>query len=303
MKKILVPVDFSQVSNYAAEFAVDLAEKSGAEIIFLHSMHFNYFNDFPSAPGVNLQTIIDEVKASVDTRINDFIEKLDTSAKVEGRVSGVHLLEAVKDTVAEDNIGLVIMGTKGSSGWAEFFAGSHTERIVRWADCPVISVPSPTSFDAIKKILTPIDLDELQDEFLSKLVKLQKLFSAEVEFVWVRTPHNIENNELVAEEFKGIVDKYGFKDATFTIAKNVFPSDGILEQAAELGADMVAMATHARRGISHWLSGSLTEDTVNHIDVPVWTFKLDKNTEKIELKSVKGAKGKAEYQKMEILAR
>ena len=301
MKKILVPVDFSKVSNYA-QFAIDLAEKSGAEIIFLHSMHFNYFNDYPHAAGLNLQTMIDEVKASVNSRITNFIEKLDTSAKVEGRVSTVHLLEAVKDTVAEDNIGLVIMGTKGSSGWAEFFAGSNTERIVRWTDCPVISVPAPASFDAIKKILIPIDLDELQDEFLTKLVKLQKLFAAQVEFVWVRTPHNIENNELVAEEFKEITDKYGFKDASLTIANNVFPSDGILEQAGEFGADMVAMATHARRGISHWLSGSLTEDTLNHVDVPVWTFKLDKNAKNIELQSVKGARGKAEYQKMEVIA-
>ena len=46
---------------------------------------------------------------------------------------------------------------------------------------------------------------------------------------------------------------------------------------------MVAMATHARRGILHWLSGSMTEDTVNHLDVPVWTFKLDKSEEVIKL--------------------
>lgn len=302
MKKILVPVDFSEVSNYAADFAVDLAEKSGAEIIFMHSMHFNYFNDFPHAPGVNLQTIIGEVKTSMDARINDFIEKLDTTAKVEGRISGVHLLEAVKDTVKEENIGLVIMGTKGSSGWSEFFAGSHTERIVRWTDCPVISVPAPTSFDSIKKVLIPIDLNELQDEFLSKLSKLQRLFSAEVEFLWVRTPHNIENNEQVREEFNKVISKYGFKNPSLTIANRVFPSDGILEQASDLGADMVAMATHARRGISHWLSGSLTEDTINHVKIPVWTFKLDKNAERIELDCVASAKGKAEYKKMELLA-
>ena len=302
MKKILVPIDFSQVSNYAADFAVDLAEKSGAEIIFLHSMHFNYFNDFPHAPGVNLQTIIDEVKSSVDEKIKDFTDKLDTSARVQRRVSGVHLLEAVKDTIAEDNIGLVVMGTKGSSGWAEFFAGSNTERIVRWADCPVISVPATSSFDTIKKILIPIDLNELQDEFLSKLAKLQKLFSAEVEFLWVRTPHNIENGEKVTEEFHKAINKYGFKSPTFTISSSVFPADGILEQALDLGADMVAMATHARRGISHWLSGSLTEDTLNHVKIPVWTFKLDKDAGRIELDSVASAQGKAEYKKMELLA-
>ena len=302
MKKILVPVDFSDVSKYAAEFAIDLAERSGAEIVFLHSMHFNYFSDFPHAAGINLQQMINEVKDAVENRLINFVETFQTKVKVSTETSGMHLVEAVKDTIKEQNIGLVIIGTKGSSGWSELLVGSNTERIVRWANCPVISVPSASSFDSIKKILVPIDLEEIQDEFMEKLAKLQKLFSAHMEFLWVRTPHNIENNDAVTEEFNALIQKYGFRDSSFTIVKNVFPTDGILEQAAELGADMVAMATHSRRGISHWLSGSLTEDTVNHVNVPTWTFKLDKDAENIKLNSFKEAHGKAEYQKIELLA-
>ena len=72
----------------------------------------------------------------------------------------------------------------------------------------------------------------------------------------------------------------------------MFPTDGIFEQAKSLGADMIAMATHSRRGISHWLNGSITEDTINHVHVPVWTFKLEKSNEKIELLSIEEAKGR-----------
>lgn len=302
MKKILVPIDFSDVSKYAADFAVDLAERSGAEIVFLHSIHFNYFNDFPHATGLNLQQMITDVQTAVEDHMKEFVGELKTDAKVSTEISGLHLLEAVKDTIKEQNIGLVIVGTKGSSGWAELLVGSQTEKIVRWANCPVISVPAETSFDSIQKILVPIDLTEIQDEFLDKLVKLQKLFSAKMEFLWVKTPHNIENTEMVTEEFNELLKKYGFRDSSFTIALNVFPSDGILEHVKDLGADMVAMATHSRRGISHWLSGSLTEDTVNHVQVPTWTFKLDKNADNLKLSSFKNASGKAEYQKIELLA-
>ena len=104
-----------------------------------------------------------------------------------------------------------------------------------------------------------------------------------MEFLWVETPHNIENSEVVSEEFNEVLKKYGFRDSSFTIVKNVFPSDGILSRVSDLGADMVAMATHSRRGISHWLSGSLTEDTVNHVHVPTWTFKLDKEAKNLKL--------------------
>ncbi len=301
MKKILVPIDFSDVSRYAAELAVDLAERSGAKVTFLHSIHFSYFSDFPHAIGLNIQPMIEEVKEAVDDNLKKFIDNLDTKADFETKISNLHLLEAVKDTVKEENVGLVILGTKGSSGWSEILVGSNTERIVRWVDCPVISVPCPTSYDKINKILIPIDLREIQDDFMDRLLRLQKLFSASMEFLWVKTPHNIENEEKVMEEFSDLTKKYGFKDTTFVIKHAVFPSDGILEESKELNADMIAMATHARRGISHWLSGSITEDTVNHIDVPVWTFKLSKDAKSIELNSFKNASGTPEYKKLEKL--
>ena len=301
MKKLLVPVDFSEVSRYAARLAVDLAERSSAEIILLHSIHFNYFTDFPHAPGMNLQTTINELKESVEENMKTFIEDLNTTASIESKISGIHLVDAVRDCVEEDNIGLVILGTKGCSGWSELLVGSNTERIVRWVDCPVISVPCEASFDSVNKILIPIDLREIQDDFMDSLLKLQKLFDASLEFLWVKTPHNIENDERVMEEFSQLVKKYGFRKSTFVIRNYVFPSDGILDEAKSLGADMIAMATHARRGISHWLSGSITEDTVNHIDVPVWTFKLNKKAELVELDSFKAAKGTPEYKKLETL--
>ncbi|MEM6831856.1 MAG: universal stress protein, partial [Bacteroidota bacterium] len=103
------------------------------------------------------------------------------------------------------------------------------------------------------------------------------------------------------EEFSELIKAYGFKDASFTISNNVFPSDGILELAKEREVDLIAMATHARRGISHWLSGSITEDTVNHIDLPVWTFKLDLKADNKELGCFKEAKGTPAYKKIEMI--
>lgn len=290
MKKILVPIDFSEVSGYAADFAIDMAEKSNAQLIFLNSVHYNYFVDFPVGVGVNVQTLINEVTDAIEIRMKEFIEGLDTTAKIESHISNLHLLEAVKEAVDQDSIGLIIIGTKGSSGWSELLIGSNTEKIVRWAKCPVISVPQVAKFDSIKKILIPIDLREMQVEFLDNLSKLQRLFDAEMEFVWVKTPHNIENDELVTAEVNKIIASHKIKKASFSIAKYIFPTDGIFEQAKNFKADMIAMATHSRRGIAHWLNGSITEDTINHVSVPVWTFKLEKSNEKIELSSFKEAK-------------
>ncbi|MEP1093809.1 MAG: universal stress protein [Cyclobacteriaceae bacterium] len=283
MKRILVPIDFSAVSRSAAKFAIELAEESGSEVLLLYSSHIDYYNEFTYTTTLNMQPAIDEVEKSVKERMGNFQRGLSTHSKLRVEVSGLHLIEAIKETVAHEQVGLIVMGTHGSTGLSELFVGSNTERIVRLIGCPVISVPSAVSFRDIKKILVPVDLREIQDEFLKKLVVLQQLFSASLEFMWVQTPHNIENEESLKKEFQALINTYGFDKTTFSIERNVFPDQGILEHANSNGANMIAMATHSRKGISHLLSGSLAENTVNHIGVPVWTFKLDKKAKNIEL--------------------
>ena len=94
---------------------------------------------------------------------------------------------------------------------------------------------------------------------------------------------------------------HGIENYNFFVVNNIFPTDGIFVEADESKADMVAMATHARRGISHWLSGSMTEDTVNHLDIPVWSFRIDKSEKVIKLDSVTKAKGKPLYKKLDVV--
>jgi nucleotide-binding universal stress UspA family protein len=297
MKKILVPIDFSEVSGLAADFAVDMAEKSNAKLIFLNSVHYNYFVDFPVGVGVNIHSLVQEVSDAMKIRMEEFVKNLNTTVNIECRISHLHLLEAVKEIQKEEKIGLVIMGTQGSSGWSELLIGSNTERIVRWSECPVISVPVKTTFNSIKKILIAIDLKEVQVAFLERIAKLQKLFNAEMQCVWVKTPHNIENDQLVTNEMESLFKKHEIKNASFTIVKTVFPTDGIFIQAQKMGADMIAMATHSRRGITHWLNGSITEDTINHVHIPVWTFKLEKENENVNFFSIDEAKAQKKYTK------
>lgn len=285
MKKILVPVDFSEVSKSAAKFALELAEESKSEVVFLYSSHINYYNEFNHTTALNFQAVIEEVEKSIRERMENFQNELSPDLKFRAEISRLHLTESIKEMVVDEQIDLIVMGTYGSSGFSEFFIGSNTERVVRLAGCPVISIPSDVSFEDIKKILVPVDLREIQDEFLKKLLALQQFFSASLEFVWVQTPHNIENDELVKREFKALFDTYGFEKATFSIEHNVFPDQGILDRAYNTDADMIAIATHSRRGISHLFSGSIAEDTINHIDVPVWTFKLDRKAKNLNLAS------------------
>ncbi|MEO9871997.1 universal stress protein [Ekhidna sp.] len=301
MKKILVPVDFSDVSVKAAQFALDIAERNDAEVTLLNSVHFNYSVDYQFASFSAAKSLLEDVKDAMEEKMEKLVESLDAKIKINTVVDSIYLVTAVKEMVNNQGYDLVVIGTSGCSGLEEVFIGSNTEKIVRHAPCPVISVPKESSLKKIEKIMVPIDIREIKDSFLKEVAKLQEKFDATFDFLWVKTPHNIENEEVVSKELSKIIASYGIKRSTLTIENSVFPSDGIIWHADDIKADMIAMATHARRGLSHWFSGSLTEDTVNHIDIPVWTFKLDKKEKPIVLNSVRNAHGKPEYKKIEVL--
>ncbi|WP_436516595.1 universal stress protein [Ekhidna sp. To15] len=301
MKKILVPVDFSHISTSATQFAIELAEKHDAEITLLNSVHFDYYSDYQFTSFSSAKSLMEEVREAMVEKMKEFTSKFNTKIKINTKIDEVYLVSAIKEMTKEEGYDLVIIGTKGCSGLEEVLIGSNTEKIVRHAACPVISIPDKVSVSEIKKILIPLDIREIKASFLNEVSKLQKSFKSKLEFLWVKTPHNIENEERVSNELSKQIQSHDITDFEFTIVNNVFPSDGILSYAQEIEANMIAMPTHARRGLSHWLSGSLTEDTVNHINVPVWSFRMDKKEKSISLDSIKNAHGKPEYKKIEVL--
>ncbi|MBC6427260.1 MAG: universal stress protein [Ekhidna sp.] len=303
MKNILVPVDFSKVSEAAAWFAIKLAKENNASVKFLNSAEissvYHYSADYHFPVDSNAKLMIKEVMESIEHQMDRMVKEFDVEdVKVTGKVSPLGLLDSIKDEINESDIDLCVVGTTGSTGLEEFFIGSNTERIVRHVSCPVISIPQSISTDQIKKILVPLDLREIRSSFLKEVRILRKMFDCKLEFVWVKTPHNIENEDAVADELKGIFERFEIDNYSFFIVRSVFPSDGIFMEVENSKADMVAMATHARRGIAHWLSGSLTEDTVNHVHIPVWSFRINRPEKVIQLKAISKAGGTPEYRKI-----
>ncbi|WP_425391129.1 universal stress protein [Ekhidna sp.] len=284
MKKILVPVDFSEVSIHATRFAVELADRFGAEITLLNSIHFDLYSEQQLANFSGVRTIVKDVRAAVFEKMEEFAKQFDTKHVIHTEVNGLNLVSAVKDMVEEQKFDLVVIGTTGSSGLSEMMVGSNAERIVRHASCPVISIPGSVQLESIKKILVPLDLRELRSGFLAQISMLQSNLKCKLEFAWVTDVSFSERNEeRLGRELARIFKEHKIDNYRIFIVNNISPEEGIFLEAKDTNADMVAMATHARRGISHWLSGSLTEDTVNHLDIPVWSFKIDKSEKIINL--------------------
>jgi nucleotide-binding universal stress UspA family protein len=145
LRRILVPTDFSEHSKNALRYAAAFADKFGAEVFLLH-----VFQDLaifqPDAVTVAPQAPppIEQMLAAARTALERSIQEGPCAAvKVHPEVSEGSTFEEIVRFAKEKDIDLIIMGTHGRGWLAHVLLGSVTEKVVRKAPCPVLTVRHP----------------------------------------------------------------------------------------------------------------------------------------------------------------
>jgi nucleotide-binding universal stress UspA family protein len=143
IKKILVPFDFSAPATHALDFAQRLAPVFGASVEALHVV--TYMPDVQPIPGLGAIPIgaqpVDAMVADAEARLHEALAVEDTRHRYLRKRVGVGDPRAqILAFAAAEDIDLIVMGTHGRSGAAHLLLGSVAERVVREADCPVLTV-------------------------------------------------------------------------------------------------------------------------------------------------------------------
>lgn len=276
MKKILVPCDFSYSAKQAYAFALEMASKTNAELYVLKVIDFPFSYESAYASGHYYHEA--ELLKQLQNEANKDFESLRKATKPYERIHFSALQGPVVQTVLtyveNQEIDLVVMGTQGVSGMKEILVGSNTEKIVRFCKVPVIAIRNPIGMHSIKNIVVPTDLETVSEVYIEKLKQMQSMFDAKLHLLLVSTKYRLfHSNEWMAK-----LDEYaranGLTNYTLNLERNDDREGGIIAFAKEIGADMIAMATHGRKGLAHLFLGSLTEDVVNHVQCPVWTYSI-----------------------------
>ncbi|GAB5538889.1 MAG: universal stress protein [Salibacteraceae bacterium] len=275
MRKILVPTDFSECATHAAEVAASIAKRTGARLYMLHIMDIPVYDRNDS-----FQSYADAAEGIfwmklVKKRFKELFDK----PFMQG-VNAVEVLQfdAVYSTIAsqakEHEIDLIVMGSHGDRGAHEVFIGSNTEKVVRLADCPVLTVKKRhENFDLKNIVFASNFYGEAQDNF-DKLFTFFKHFDAQIHLVKVITPDQFESTEMTQKLIADFREEWSLKNAQVHIINEGTVHAGI-EYATKLAnADAIAMETHGRSGISRFFYGSQTESVVNHADIPVLSVKI-----------------------------
>lgn len=281
MKKILVPTDFSQNAKHALRVAAGIAARMQAKLIILHTnTAIAYAPPLPEYSGV-AQFELDDYYEMATTELFNMKTELVADPKfaalaIETRIDEGFLYASIRRVAEEESVDMIIMGTKGASGAVEFFIGSNTEKVIRSAKCPVLAVPetAPDVADFNKVILSSTLLPD-QDTVFRLLGTLQQSYPFEVQILYMNNPAGFDSNEEINAKAQEFAQKAGLNNVTVNISSNTFNEEGsILEFSKTENAQLIVMGTHQRKGLSHLLFGSLTEDTVNHSSIPVLSVPL-----------------------------
>lgn len=274
MDKILIPCDFSEHAINAFRLAVDLAHVSGAEVhllnvIELPIMHDDVLTPMPSFDETLLKELSERAKSKFEELKSNFVKE---HLFIQTKIEFGPIVPTIMDYLTDNGITLIVMGTKGISGLEEVLIGSNAEKVVRNASCPVIAVKKRTALDELKHIVFPNSLEEGQEDLVLHVKALQHILKATLHMVWIDTSSKVDDHVIVRKQLEEFAKRFMLKDYTINVFKANDKETGIIRFTHWINANMIAMGTHARKGLSHLFKGSIAEGVVNHVDCPIWTY-------------------------------
>ncbi len=276
MKKILVPVDFSECSEYALRVASDLARNYNAEIIALHMMGMND-NVLTNSQTKEMLEGIYYIKLA-KKRFEEFLDKdFLKGITVTDSVYNYTEFNELNQVAKEKNADLIVMGSHGSSGLTEVFVGSNTEKVVRYSEVPVLVIKNKHDSFKIKNAVFACDFSLENVDVFNKAMKFYEILNSKVTLLYINVPgQNYRNTKEMESLVKEFLQKANATHFLNNVAyyNDYTVEDGIFNFSLNNEIDTIALPTHGRRGLAHFFSGSISEDLVNHSDIPVITFKI-----------------------------
>lgn len=291
METILAATDFSVNSAGAADWAEQIARARGARLVLCHAVP-------PVPPATAAPEFIalpPEVFEQEEQRAREFLDgeaakRRSADLTVETRIRVGPASQTIVEMAAEEKADLLVVGTRGRTGLERTFLGSVAARCIREAACPVFSVPphERENLRPIHRLLVPTDFSDDAKLAVDVALKLLGPVSAEMKLtllhVW-RTPIIFspwssfpmpdlergasEEAKKRLEEVAAPLRAEGYE--VDTKERSGEPADEIDRVAGEVGADVIAMGTHGRSGLSRVFLGSVAERTLPTAPCPVLT--------------------------------
>lgn len=269
MKTIIVPTDFSAISNNAIDYAIGLARQTGSSLLLFHGYQVPVsMTDVPivlvsvEELQKNAETKMAEVKKSIETEVGG-------SIKIYGETKLGDTVDELEELCNHIKPFAVVMGTKGATGLERVFFGSTTLTTIKHLSWPVIVVPPDKRYSAIKKIGFACDFKEVVETTPARFIReFVKEFNAEIHVLNVDyknahfRPDTPEQSVLLHTMLEDLNPKYDFIED-----ENI--EAGIEKFAEKNSLDLIITIPKKHKLLEGLFKKSHTKDLLFHSHLPI----------------------------------
>ena len=274
MKKILVPIDFSKPSEYAARIATKIAKKIGAVIYLIHLI------EIPSGVvdmGASSKFSIPESMLylrKTKEKIVAFKEKnFPKDLKIEYFIKINTPFEGIRKCAHKIDADLIVMGSKGHSEFEEIMIGSNTEKVVRTSTVPVIIIKKDDKNFKLKNLVFASNFKKDDKAVFNKFIGFANQFKSKIHLLKINTPSNFESSREATKKIKRFIKRYELPKYSINIYNDTSVEKGILNFSKDNNSDLIALCTHGRSGLSHLFSPSVSKKLSKFAAIPILTIK------------------------------
>ncbi len=295
LKKILVPIDFSDYSDAAIQYAIGFTKSLQAHLTLIHVEILIHSLQPDAIFGTSrmektIRKVLNDIQEQMKERIA-VAKKEGVSADyavIQGKSAASSLLEYVQQNPYD----LIIMGTHGRTGIKHFILGSIAEKLVRLSPTPVLTLHKSTRQFRLKHILIPVDFSESSLKAVEYGAEIAHQFQSEITLL-----HVVESLPYPAFYPEGFSPAFDYdpqlrerinenlntilQDETLPVHRLIrmgTPSSEIVHYAQKKDIDLILMSTRGLTGLEHILIGSTTERVVRMSEVPVLTIERQKQS-------------------------
>jgi len=294
INRILCPVDLSEISQQAVAHAVLFARWYDAKITALHVCNPIVIPsaDFAAVAAGSSPVLTEPEIAELKRQLLAYFGGR-TSADIDALIANGYPARQILECARSLRADLIVIGTHGAGGFEHLLLGSVTEKVLRKATCPVLTVPPhprTTSNLPFKRLLCPVDFSDSSLAALDFAFSLAQQGDAELTilhvFEWRPDDEPLTNRPISVPEFRpqleheltvklrGLIPD-SVRDwcrPTIRIGHGKAYRE-ILGVAIEDSADLIVMGVHGRNALDVMLFGSTTNQVVRRATCPVLTLR------------------------------
>ncbi len=247
MKQILVLTDFSNNAWNALFTALKLFEASEARFYIVNCFEPSFGGVLGDRSKERLAVIYDSLSGNSEQQLEEISKYLQKNHQnphhdIETVSVGEDIVKAIRNFLKNNEIDLIVMGTRGATAAREVFMGSNTVKVVKKIrQKPILAVPEDQDFKHLNQIVFPTGLNhritanevdlltDMMTDWKSELIFLQVTLEAEL------SEDQLRNKESLEKLFKGFNYKFNTAELEISI------QDAISSMVDNTKVDMIAM--------------------------------------------------------------